>query len=297
MAKKSTSAKAFRSRVEHMLENRVEASVVKLSEDERLFPYYDECLKLVMHGEPISDSRPRHLKDRDGTYNPHKAYLMRVFGKLYEQDTLLQKTMIQTPFAIDIRNYVTPTKRIQKLIGPDIIEEQHVSIKQKDNDNIEKVHWDVLQDIKYKILLDDKLVTHNRSSQFYSVDPRIEIDIHYPSKEMLKSKRKYFAPYIEEIEHSSEFKKYKIHPKYLFNDLKVKDKDFPKIFFNNLAESGLTVSQTMMCLNTLYNANQILQLATYCKIKPTTRVANTVALEEIIRKETYPVVRKARRLE
>lgn len=293
----SASARAFRARVDHMLENRVSASIRDLDIEERIFHMYDKCLSLVMHGEPVSDSRPRFLKDREGTYNPHKAFLMRVFGKLYEQDPLLQRIMIALPFAIDIRNFVTPTKKIQKRIGVDIINERYVSIKQKDNDNIEKVHWDVLQDDKYKILLDDKLVTHNRSSQFYSVDPRIEIDIHFPSEEVLKKNKSYFAPYIEEIKSNASYKKYKIHPKYIFGECGTSDKKFPMVFFNNLSEAGLTVKQVERMLSSLYNAQQIGLLAKYCKVKTGNRDTNMKSLLEVIKNETYPVIKKKRRLE
>lgn len=294
---KGHSARAFHNRVENMLNNKVESKIVKLKEDERLFEMYDNCLKLVMHGEPIADSRPRFLKDREGTYNPHKAFLMRVFSKLYEQDKVLQKTLIATPIAIVIRNYVTPTKALQKSIGVDIISEKYVSIKQKDNDNIEKVHWDVLQDSKYKVILDDRLLSHNYSEQFYSTEPRIEIDIHYPSDEMLKKEHKYFKPYIEQIEKLAEYKKIKILPKYTENIMEFNDKVFPREFFNALAELTDIGKREIGRILGMYSAHKIKLLVEYCGEVSSNRVRNELTLCDIIANETYPVIRKRRKLE
>ena len=294
---KGHSARAFHNRVDNMLNNRVESHIVDLKPEDMLFEYYDKCLKLVMHGEPISDSRPRFLKDREGTYNPHKAFLMRVFKKLYEQDELLRKTCICTPLAIAIRNYVTPTKALQKAIGIDIINENYVSIKQKDNDNIEKVHWDVLQDSAYKVILDDRLLTHNSSSQFYSTDPRIEIDIHFPSDDMLRKNNKYFKPLLDEIHKLAEYKKLKLLPKYTQDMNDIPDKKFPMHFFNTLADVGGIGPYEVGRILGMYSANKIALLVKYCGKEVSTRTVNNSLLADIIMAETYPVRKKKRILE
>lgn len=285
-------AKALQARINYMMENKVESHVIDLPLEKRLFPKYDKALVMVMYGEPVADSRPRFKKDGDGTYNPHKAYLMRVFNKLYQEDDMLLKTVIDTPCGVILRNYVTPEKKMQKAIGVDIVDETHISIKQKDNDNIEKVHWDVLQDKQFSVLLDDKLVTHNSTCQFYSLEPRIEIEIQFPSKEMLEKEKKYFMPYLETIKMSASYKAFRLYPKYIFTICNTSDKKFPETFFNNLSEVNLTAKQVGYILKDLYNAKRIEQLATYCKLNTSTRIANTVNLLDVIKSETYPVTKK-----
>ena len=135
---KFSGAKA-KARVEYTKERYTPAYIEKIPEDEKLFKFFDERLVITVYGEPIADSRPRYLKERDGTYNPHKAFLMRVFKAVYEQDKLLQSTLIERPLGMRIRSFVTPENKVKKAIGEAILDELSISIKQKDNDNIEKV--------------------------------------------------------------------------------------------------------------------------------------------------------------
>ena len=203
---KFTGAKA-KARVEYTKERYTPSYIETIPKEERLFEYFDERLVIVVYGEPIADSRPRFLKERDGTYNPHKAFLMRVFKAVYAQDELLQKTMIERPLGMKITSYVTPENNVKKAIGISILDEKSISIKQKDNDNIEKVHWDVLQDEKYAVILDDRLVSFNETIQLYSVEPRIVVEVHYPSDKMLQDKNEYFAPYMEHIKKLATYRK------------------------------------------------------------------------------------------
>ena len=213
---KFSGAKA-KERVNYTKERYTPSYIEKVPQRERLFPYFDERLVITVYGEPIADSRPRFLKERDGTYNPHKAFLMRVFKSVYEQDELLKRTLIERPLGMQIKSFVSPEKKILKAIGVDITNEKSLSIKQKDNDNIEKVHWDVMQDEKYAVILDDRLVAVNATIQMYSVEPRIVLEIHYPSDEMLKVQDTYFKPYIEHIKGLAAYRKARIYPKYIFN--------------------------------------------------------------------------------
>lgn len=291
---KFSGAKA-KERVNYTKERYTPSYIEKVPQSERLFPYFDERLVITVHGEPIADSRPRFMKERDGTYNPHKAFLMRVFKSVYEQDELLQRTLIERPLGMRIKSFVTPEKKISKAIGVDIIDEKSLSIKQKDNDNIEKVHWDVMQDEKYSVILDDRLVAFNETIQMYSIDPRIILEIHYPSDEMLKMQSKYFKPYIEHIERLATYRKARIYPKYIFTISNTKIAKFPEVFFNNISKCELTGKQVENILH-LYKAEEIKLLMEYLKAKPLTRDKNVAYIKEAVVKGTYPITVKKKNL-
>ena len=291
---KFSGAKA-KERVNYTKERYTPSYIEKVPQRERLFPYFDERLVITVYGEPIADSRPRFLKERDGTYNPHKAFLMRVFKSVYEQDELLKRTLIERPLGMQIKSFVSPEKKILKAIGVDITNEKSLSIKQKDNDNIEKVHWDVMQDEKYAVILDDRLVAVNATIQMYSVEPRIVLEIHYPSDEMLKVQDTYFKPYIEHIKGLAAYRKARIYPKYIFNIAGTKMNKFPEVFFNNISKCELTGKQVENILH-LYKADEIKLLMDYLKIKPLTRNKNVSYIKDIVVKGTYPITIKKKNL-
>lgn len=289
-------AKSVNDRITKMLNLAKACKIKNVPKNQRIYEKYDMALHITMHGEPISDSRPRHVKKTDLFYNPHKAMLMKVFGKLYEQDPVLRSTTITTPHGIVIRNYLKPDKEIKNVFGKELLSDKVLAIKQKDNDNIEKVHWDVLQDIKYAVILDDKLVTHNYSSKFYSVDERIELEIHFPSEIMLKEDSITFNRYKEIIERGANYKKFKITPKYIFEIKKVKPEKFAEEFFNNLSQVSIPLKQIVSIMDTCYTAHHIAQLVVYCGDVSTTRPANMVKLLQRIESETYRVTNVNRRI-
>ena len=292
---KFSGAKA-KARVEYTKERYTPAYIEKIPEDGKLFKFFDERLVITVYGEPIADSRPRYLKERDGTYNPHKAFLMRVFKPVYEQDKLLQSTLIERPLGMRIRSFVTPENKVKKAIGEAILDELSISIKQKDNDNIEKVHWDVLQDEKYAVILDDRLVSFNETIQMYSIDPRIIIEVHYPSDAMLSKESKYFAPYMEHIKKLATYRKARIYPKYIFNIKGISKAKFPQVFFDNIGKCDLTGKQVESILS-LYSAEDIKLLVSYLKEPVKTRVDNTLTIREaVIRGDFYMSKKRPRRL-
>lgn len=141
---------------------------------------FDRKMSFVIHGRPISDSRPRHSKKTDHFYNPHKQELMDIVNGLYEISSELREACIQTPVAMVLKAYMKPDKGVVKLFGVEAIETDKVwCVKTKDNDNIEKVTFDVLQDEKFMIILDDRYIVHNATSKFYSFDDRLQVDIHF----------------------------------------------------------------------------------------------------------------------
>jgi len=286
-------ASKINARVEYMLNLRIPSKIINLPKNRRLYAKYDKALLITLHGEPISDSRPRYSNATDMFYNPHKAILMKLFGAIYNEDKLLQNMIILTPHAFVIRNYVVPSKKILRAFAKhDIANSEDVlCMKQKDNDNIEKVHFDVMQDIKYSVIIDDKLITHNMSSKFYSMDPRVEIEIQFPSEDSIKTNPE-FGIYLDMTKQSAEYKKFCITKKYIFNILKTEYKSFPKVFFNTLSTMHVPEKQIRTILTTQYSADDISALCAYCRIKPSTRKVNMERLIEVITNDSFPVHRE-----
>jgi Holliday junction resolvase RusA-like endonuclease len=139
-------------------------------------PRYNRMLVLSIPGVPISDSRPRFVFKTKTFFNPHKEQLMKIFQALYESDALLRSMYIYTPVKIQMTYYMPIPKSItgemRELAEKSLLEPCTV----KDNDNIEKVHWDVLQEF---IMFDDKLIISNHTEKKFGTDPRIDISIYY----------------------------------------------------------------------------------------------------------------------
>ncbi|MGL6132412.1 MAG: RusA family crossover junction endodeoxyribonuclease [Fusobacteriaceae bacterium] len=188
-------------------------------------PLYDSKLHICIHGTPISDSRPRLSKQKDYFYNPHKEALKKLFNHIYKTDTVLQETCITSPHQIDIRFYLMPDKDAIATFGKDMISTDNIeSIGVKDNDNIEKVHWDVLQDAKFRVILDDRNIIANTTKKFYSYNPRIEIDILFctdPDNELNNK-------YMRMITKKKVYRIFILSPKYLNNHY---DTDIEKAHF------------------------------------------------------------------
>ena len=152
-----------------------------------------------------------------------------------------------------------------------------------------------MQDEKYAVILDDRLVAVNATIQMYSVEPRIVLEIHYPSDEMLKVQDTYFKPYIEHIKGLAAYRKARIYPKYIFNIAGTKMNKFPEVFFNNISKCELTGKQVENILH-LYKADEIKLLMDYLKIKPLTRNKNVSYIKDIVVKGTYPITIKKKNL-
>lgn len=141
---------------------------------------FNKRLIIEIIGEPVSDGRPRENKEMQKFYNEKKEFLKQIFRVIYRKDTLLQKLCIITPHRINIVTYSYPTKKdLQFLSNEDLEKECVRSIGNKDNDNVEKVHWDVLQDTEFMIILNDSSTTENYTRKYYSFKPRTLIIIDF----------------------------------------------------------------------------------------------------------------------
>ena len=147
-------------------------------------PVYDMRLKIVLHGKPIADSRPRGKIKDDAIYfyNPHLEALKKLFKPIYNSDNILKGLVIDRLMKVSLITYYMPTKDLAKGLGlANIKSEMFPSIIVKDNDNAEKVHWDLLANYDFKIILDDNLIWENNTKKLISDDERIEILIDFPS--------------------------------------------------------------------------------------------------------------------
>lgn len=189
-------------------------------------------LSIVIPGDPITDSRPR----RSGNffYNPKKIELCSIFDELYKDDDLLKNTCIPYPIAIVTRIYHNPKKKFEKHFKKDeelkekYDNEEIISIKRKDNDNYEKVHWDVLQDEEYRVILDDHHVCKNVTEKFYSDDPRIEIDILFNENYM-------YDIFKKDVESTVRYNKQQLSEKY-WNSHDLTDEELVEHFKTHIKE-------------------------------------------------------------
>ena len=140
-------------------------------------PIFDKELKIVLHGSPIIDGRVR-MGASGAFYNPQKNEMKKLFRPLYLSDPLLQSIIIDKLMIVKMTLYHQPTIEVAKLLGIAAIEsEQFPAITVKDNDNAEKVHWDILLDYNIWCEKENNNVYHlrNQNADLYFSDSIEEI--------------------------------------------------------------------------------------------------------------------------
>lgn len=198
-------AKLENTRIEETLKN-YSGAVLYDTED----PIFDKELKIVLHGSPIIDGRVR-MGASGAFYNPQKNEMKKLFRPLYSSDNLLQNIIIDKLMIVRMVLYHAPTKEMAKLLGMTGIQsEQFPAITVKDNDNAEKVHWDILHDYAFKVILDDNLIWKNITEKRYSDKERVEIFINFCSDNSAIS-----PAYDEIIGNSLKYIYTRINPKFL----------------------------------------------------------------------------------
>ena len=169
---------------------------------------FNQKLSLTIPGDPVSDGRPRENKKLQIFYNAKKEFLRRIFREIYRRDPILQKLCILTPHRIEVRCYSRPTSKEAKYLSIEEIESESIfSIANKDNDNVEKVNWDVLQDSEFMIILNDSHTVNNETFKYYSFNPRTEINVYFSTTFTSKL-------YEAKIINSMEYKLYLCSKKY-----------------------------------------------------------------------------------
>lgn len=184
-------------------------------------PVYDKELKLTIHGSPVIDGRVRFNTQTFAIYNPMKNEMKKLFKPIYNSDGLLQSIIIDKLMKVTLKLYYMPTKDMAKYVDmKDILSEVLPSIVIKDNDNAEKVHFDILHDAMFRVILDDNLIIENHSYKYMAVNERVELSIMYCS-----NNDNVHTMYNKIIQNSSRYMFMKLHPKYIrmHNILDTKD--------------------------------------------------------------------------
>ena len=214
-------------------------------------PMYNKRLFITIPGDPVSDGRPRNNRELQIFYNAKKEFLKKIFKVIYDRDPLLKKMAILSPHDILIQTYAYPTKSDLKFLDEkDVFEEKIFSIATKDNDNVEKVNWDVLQDVEFQIILNDTYTVGNRTLKYYSFNPRTVITIDYNTG--------FVQPlYKHKIESSVEYRFFKCAKKYVINILEKDDEDAVKYLTENLINIGSKAHKKLKIILSQYNTNII----------------------------------------
>ena len=142
---------------------------------------FNKILTIVIPGHPIIDSRPRFLQKKDGTvgtYNPHKAQLMKVFKEIYDNSDILQGICILGPMFVELEIYELIPKtyltELDKKSLEDLENNNLPAFNKPDVDNGMKITYDVSQDLEYQVILRDEHVVDSRTYKVYVKDKRDE---------------------------------------------------------------------------------------------------------------------------
>lgn len=174
-------------------------------------PVFDKELKLTIHGSPMIDGRVRFNTQTFAIYNPAKNEMKKLFRPIYNSDGLLQSIVVDKLMKLTMKMYYMPTKDMARYLSmQEIMSELLPSIVVKDNDNAEKVHFDILHDTNFRVILDDNLIVENHSYKYMSMKERVELSIVYCS-----DNNKVHAMYDQIIKGTARYADMKLHPKFI----------------------------------------------------------------------------------
>ena len=138
---------------------------------------FNRMLSIVIPGHPIIDSRPRFLQKKDGTigtYNPHKAQLMKIFKVIYDDSPVLQGICIIGPMRIELDIYEKIPNNYKKALNKqelELLKKQRLpALTKPDVDNGMKITYDVNQDLEYQVILRDEHVVDSQTSKIFVED-------------------------------------------------------------------------------------------------------------------------------
>jgi len=200
----------------------------------------DKELKIVLYGEPFSDTRPKVRKVGIGVGNINLSRMKVVFRDVYNRSEILQKLIIKSPYVMNATFYMTPTKKEEGYLLKQasksekslFLEERLYDIKEKDVDNMIKIHNDILMLKEYHIIVSDGCnVGIINPTKVLSQDPRAEVFLYYSSKPLPFYKNK--------IEESMDYYKSVISYKEMLMHERTPDKQLKflrKTFINKLED-------------------------------------------------------------
>ena len=147
-------------------------------EVDRILNLPKETIKIVLYIIPETTPRPRY------NFNSHNFYVKNAasnnqFMKILVEKEELLKNYIVTPCEFTCRLYFpipSDMNRIDTLLAEMGVIRPPI---QKDWDNLGKTYSDMVQ--KW-LLLNDALIIKGTSEKYWSLKPRVEIEITYPTK-------------------------------------------------------------------------------------------------------------------
>lgn len=213
-----------------------EVNLIKLNRPVNFLNFkFNQLLTIVIPGHPIIDSRPRFLKKTDGTvgtYNPHKAQLMKVFKVIYDDSPVLQGICILGPMRIELDIYEKIPNNYLKLLNKEemklLEKEQLPAVTKPDVDNGMKITYDVNQDLEYQVILRDEHVVDSQTSKIFvkdRADERMVMRIYF-SNDIPRW-------YKEKLYNSKDYLLYNLSMKYKFIN-QIPDDKWGKEFFKIL---------------------------------------------------------------
>lgn len=132
-----------------------------------------KTIHLVLELEPKATPRPRY-SGKTGVFYVKGAHANKVFFKKYISDKDLP--FITGALKVDCRCYIKTPSSLSK-IDTVLAELGYIRpISKPDWDNLGKTYSDMLTDV---LILDDAHIVDGRCSKYYSLHPRIEMDIEY----------------------------------------------------------------------------------------------------------------------
>lgn len=132
-----------------------------------------KTIHIVLDLEPKATPRPRY-SGRTGVFYVKGAHSNKVFFKKYISDKDLP--FITGALKVDCRCYIKTPTALSKT-DTVLAELGYVRpISKPDWDNLGKTYSDMLTDV---LILDDAHIIEGKCSKYYSLHPRIEMDIEY----------------------------------------------------------------------------------------------------------------------
>lgn len=200
---------------------------------------FDNCLKIVLYGEPFKDSRPR-LNKFGGVGMVNMGKMKKVFTVLYKKYPLLQEITIQSPYLVILDMFSLPTKKEMSFIKKDkealklFKKEELYDLAIADVDNSIKIHNDILFEPEYRVSLDDAMNIGVIGNKYLSDTPRAELYVYFSSKTSkfykwrIQNNHNYFKWLISEKNMLMNKRTIKEHRKYLIKILREYIEDIKK---------------------------------------------------------------------
>lgn len=202
----TTMAKISKERIEETARRYDEAVIVDTGD-----PIWDKELQLVIHGSPVIDGRVRFNTQTFAIYNPMKNEMVKLFKPIYNSDEVLQGVIIDKLMIVNVKLFFMPTADMAKNMDMNqITSELYPSIVMKDNDNAEKVHFDILHDAKFRVILDDNLIWSNTTEKYISMNERVELKVRFCS-----SNSNVHTMYDKVIQKNTKYIFMKMHQKFI----------------------------------------------------------------------------------